>query len=93
MRFGVYVDPSVFLPMPDIWTSSAQRWVCLSPDIPHYPQSPWKDESRGRGHLHHLLPAQALRFCGVLAGPLPAPVRCFGTRFRSSWTSAGSMKA
>jgi hypothetical protein len=26
--------------MLDIWTSSAQPWVCLSQEIPHYPQSP-----------------------------------------------------
>ena len=29
-----------FQPMLDIWTASAQPWVCLSQDIPHHPESP-----------------------------------------------------
>lgn len=40
IRFSTLDIPSEFEPMLDIWTSSAQPWVCLSPAIPHYPQSP-----------------------------------------------------
>jgi hypothetical protein len=40
IRFATLNDPSEFQPMLDIWTSSAQPWVCLSQAIPHYPQSP-----------------------------------------------------
>jgi hypothetical protein len=40
IRFSTLDNPSEFRPMLDIWTSSAQRWVCLSPAIPHYAQSP-----------------------------------------------------
>ncbi|WP_420821237.1 GFA family protein [Ramlibacter rhizophilus] len=31
---------SGFAPMLDIWTSRAQPWVCLDPDIPHFAESP-----------------------------------------------------
>ncbi|MDY6902192.1 MAG: GFA family protein [Cyanobacteriota bacterium] len=40
IRFPTLDNPSDFKPMLDIWTSSAQPWVCLNQDIPHYPQSP-----------------------------------------------------
>jgi hypothetical protein len=40
IRFSSLDDQSAFQPMLDIWTSSAQPWTCLSPAIPHYPQSP-----------------------------------------------------
>lgn len=40
IRFPTLDDPSKFEPMLDIWTSTAQPWVCLSEAIPHYPQSP-----------------------------------------------------
>ncbi|MEX4000472.1 GFA family protein [Paraburkholderia sp. EG285A] len=40
IRFPTLDNPSEFQPMLDIWTSSAQPWVCLSQAIPHYPQSP-----------------------------------------------------
>ena len=40
IRFPTLDSPSEFQPMLDIWTSSAQPWVCLNQEIPHYPQSP-----------------------------------------------------
>ena len=40
IRFPTLDDQSAFKPMLDIWTSSAQQWVCLSSEIPQYPQSP-----------------------------------------------------
>jgi hypothetical protein len=40
IRFPTLDNPSEFQPMLDIWTSSAQSWVCLSQAIPHYPQLP-----------------------------------------------------
>jgi len=40
IRFSTLDDPSAFKPMLDIWTCSAQPWVCLSQAIPHYPRSP-----------------------------------------------------
>lgn len=40
IRFPTLDSPSEFRPMLDIWTSSAQPWVCLSQEIPHFPQSP-----------------------------------------------------
>ncbi|GAB3554096.1 GFA family protein [Noviherbaspirillum agri] len=40
IRFASLDDQAGFKPMVDIWTSSAQPWVKLSEDIPHYPQSP-----------------------------------------------------
>ena len=40
IRFPTLDNHSEFEPMLDIWTSSAQPWVCLSQAIPHYPQSP-----------------------------------------------------
>jgi hypothetical protein len=40
IRFPTIDDQSGFQPMLDIWTFRAQRWVCLSQDIPHFPQSP-----------------------------------------------------
>lgn len=40
VRFATLDDTSGFLPMLDIWTASAQSWVCLGESIPHYPQSP-----------------------------------------------------
>ena len=40
IRFPTLDSPSEFQPMLDIWTSSAQPWVCLSKEIPHYLRSP-----------------------------------------------------
>src|SRR3954464_9680612 len=40
IRFPSLDDASVFAPMLDIWTSSAQRWVCLDEKLPHFAESP-----------------------------------------------------
>jgi hypothetical protein len=40
IRFTALDDQTRFQPTLDIWTSSAQPWVCLSEDIPHYAHSP-----------------------------------------------------
>jgi hypothetical protein len=40
IRFPSLDDPSAFEPMLDIWTSTAQPWVCLGDGIPHFPESP-----------------------------------------------------
>ncbi len=40
IRFPSLDDPSDFKPMLDIYTASAQPWVCLDQTIPHFPQSP-----------------------------------------------------
>jgi hypothetical protein len=40
IRFPTLDDQTAFQPMLDIWTSSAQPWVCLSHDIPKFSQSP-----------------------------------------------------
>ena len=40
IRFPSLDHPAEFQPMLDIWTSSAQPWVCLDQAIPHFPQSP-----------------------------------------------------
>jgi hypothetical protein len=40
IRFPTLDNQSEFQPMLDIWTSSAQPWVCLNQAIPHYAQSP-----------------------------------------------------
>ena len=40
IRFPSLDDAGDFKPMLDIYTASAQRWVCLDPAIPHFPQSP-----------------------------------------------------
>ncbi|WP_246791780.1 GFA family protein [Burkholderia perseverans] len=40
IRFPTLDDPSAFRPMLDIWTASAQPWVCLDQAVPHFPQSP-----------------------------------------------------
>lgn len=40
IRFPTLDDASDFKPMADIYTASAQQWVCLDPAIPHFPQSP-----------------------------------------------------
>ena len=40
IRFPTLDDPAVFRPMLDIWTSSAQPWVCLDQTIPQFPLSP-----------------------------------------------------
>ena len=40
IRFSTLDDPTGFKPMVDIWTSSAQPWVTLADDIPHFPESP-----------------------------------------------------
>jgi hypothetical protein len=40
IRFPSLDDASGFKPMLDIYTASAQRWVCLDQSIPHFPLSP-----------------------------------------------------
>lgn len=40
IRFPTLDDQSGFRPMVDIWTSSAQPWVCLDQQIPRHSQSP-----------------------------------------------------
>ncbi|HVF16265.1 MAG TPA: GFA family protein [Steroidobacteraceae bacterium] len=40
IRFPTLDNQADFLPMLDIWTSSAQPWVCLSQSIPQFAQSP-----------------------------------------------------
>lgn len=40
IRFPTLDEQSEFQPLLDIWTSSAQPWVCLDQAIPRYPQSP-----------------------------------------------------
>ncbi len=40
IRFPSLDDPSAFKPMLDIYTASAQQWVCLDQTIPHFPHSP-----------------------------------------------------
>jgi hypothetical protein len=40
IRFSTLDNSSEFEPALDIWTSSAQPWVCLSQRIPHFPHSP-----------------------------------------------------
>lgn len=40
IRFPSLDDPSGFAPMLDIWTSSAQRWVCFDQKLPHFAESP-----------------------------------------------------
>ncbi len=42
IRFPTLDHPVEFQPMLDIWTSSAQSWVCLDQTIPHFSQSPQK---------------------------------------------------
>jgi hypothetical protein len=44
IRFPSLDDTSAFQPMLDIWTSSAQPWVCLDQNIPHFTQSPTATE-------------------------------------------------
>lgn len=40
IRFPSLDDASDFKPMLDIYTASAQQWVCLDQTIPHFPESP-----------------------------------------------------
>lgn len=40
IRFPTLDDSSGFKPMLDIYTASAQQWVCLDGAIPHFPASP-----------------------------------------------------
>lgn len=40
VRFPTLDDAAGFQPMLDIWTASAQPWVCFSQAIPQYPRSP-----------------------------------------------------
>lgn len=40
IRFPTLDDHSSFKPMIDIWTSRSQSWVCLSQEIPQFPESP-----------------------------------------------------
>jgi hypothetical protein len=40
IRFPSLEDSPEFAPMLDIWTSSAQGWVCLDGKLPHFAESP-----------------------------------------------------
>ncbi|GAB3762054.1 hypothetical protein GCM10028796_13150 [Ramlibacter monticola] len=40
IRFPTLDDASAFAPMLDIWTSSAQPWVCLDEKLPRFAESP-----------------------------------------------------
>jgi hypothetical protein len=40
IRFPSLDDSASFKPMLDIYTASAQPWVCLDQAIPHFPRSP-----------------------------------------------------
>ena len=40
IRFTTLDDPSDFRPMLDIWTSSAQPWVCMNQELSRFLQSP-----------------------------------------------------
>lgn len=40
IRFPVLDDVASFKPMLDIYTASAQSWVCLDAAIPHFAQTP-----------------------------------------------------
>jgi hypothetical protein len=40
IRFSTLDDASDFRPTLDIYSASAQKWVCLDPAIPHFSQSP-----------------------------------------------------
>lgn len=40
VRFPTLDNTTEFQPLLDIWTASAQPWVCLSQAIPQYPQLP-----------------------------------------------------
>lgn len=40
IRFPSLDDASAFAPVLDIWTSSAQPWVCLDGKLPHFAESP-----------------------------------------------------
>jgi hypothetical protein len=40
IRFPTLDNQADFQPMLDIWTSSAQPWVCFSQSIPQFAQSP-----------------------------------------------------
>jgi hypothetical protein len=44
IRFPTLDDAADFAPMLDIWTSSAQHWVCLDDRIPHFDRSPQPPE-------------------------------------------------
>ncbi|HEY1266828.1 MAG TPA: hypothetical protein VGH16_06190 [Candidatus Binatia bacterium] len=37
---GSLDDPSWFKPMADIWTSSAQPWDHMNPNLPKFPKDP-----------------------------------------------------
>ena len=49
IRFPSLDNPSEFQPMLDIWTSSAQPWVCFDQTIPQFPQSPPPPSKFGAG--------------------------------------------
>jgi hypothetical protein len=40
LKPGSFDDPSWFKPMADIWTSSAQPWDHMNPDLPKFPKDP-----------------------------------------------------
>lgn len=44
IRFPSLEEASTFAPMLDIWTSSAQPWVCLDDKLPHFDRSPQQPE-------------------------------------------------
>jgi len=46
IRFPSLDDSSDFKPMLDIYTASAQPWVCLDQAIPHFPQSPQPGDAK-----------------------------------------------
>ena len=49
IRFPSLDDRADFKPMLDIYTGSAQPWVCLDPAIPHFAQSPQQADASGDG--------------------------------------------
>ena len=51
IRFPSLDDASEFQPMLEIWTSSAQSWVCLDQRLPHFPQSPEQPRDPGQARV------------------------------------------
>lgn len=37
-------DPNLFSPQAEVWTSSAQRWTCLEPDLDKYDHAPTAEQ-------------------------------------------------
>lgn len=44
IRFSTLDASAGFAPLVDIWTSSAQPWVCLDEKLPHFERSPRQPE-------------------------------------------------